>query len=103
MPVTGSSFALSWPMVHDGVMRRSEEEFSEVTWRGISPAVCMFMSRRGTLELGNGAGRSQLWSDMEPVGGSAAGSGGNETSGVWDLSEGASRYPNLVRRLNYLE
>jgi hypothetical protein len=30
-------------MVHDGVMRRSEDEFSEVTRRGISPAVCMFI------------------------------------------------------------
>jgi len=39
MPVTGSSFALSWPMVHDGEIRRSEEEFSDVIWSGISPAV----------------------------------------------------------------
>lgn len=30
-------------MVHDGVMRRSEEEFSEVTRRGMSPAVCIFI------------------------------------------------------------
>lgn len=30
-------------MVHEGVMRRSEEEFSEVTKRGISPAVCMLI------------------------------------------------------------
>jgi hypothetical protein len=28
-------------MVHDGVIRRSEEEFSDVIWRGMSPAVCM--------------------------------------------------------------
>jgi hypothetical protein len=43
MPVTGSSFAFSWPIVHDGVIRRSEDEFSEVIWRGMSPAVCMFV------------------------------------------------------------
>jgi hypothetical protein len=30
-------------MVHDGVIRRSEEEFSDVIWRGISPAACMLM------------------------------------------------------------
>jgi hypothetical protein len=30
-------------MVHEGVIRRSEDEFSEVTKRGISPAVCMFI------------------------------------------------------------
>jgi hypothetical protein len=30
-------------MVQEGVMRRSELEFSDVTWRGISPAVCMLM------------------------------------------------------------
>lgn len=27
-------------------MRRSEEEFSEVIWRGISPAVCMLVILR---------------------------------------------------------
>jgi hypothetical protein len=43
MPVTGSSFAFSWPIVHDGVIRRSEDEFSEVIWRGMSPAVCMLI------------------------------------------------------------
>ena len=43
MPVTGSSFAFSWPIVHDGVIRRSEDEFSEVIWRGMSPAVCMLL------------------------------------------------------------
>jgi hypothetical protein len=43
MPVTGSSFAFSWPIVHDGVTRRSEDEFSEVIWRGRSPAVCMLI------------------------------------------------------------
>lgn len=30
-------------MVHDGVIRRSEEEFSDVIWRGRSPAVCMLI------------------------------------------------------------
>lgn len=39
MPVTGSSFALSCPMVHEGVIRRSEWEFSEVMDIGMSPAV----------------------------------------------------------------
>ena len=39
MPVTGSSFALSCAIVHDGVMRRSEEEAVEVISRGISRAV----------------------------------------------------------------
>ena len=43
MPVMGSSLAFNWPMVHDGVIRRSEEEFSDVIWRGMSPAVCMLM------------------------------------------------------------
>lgn len=37
--MTGSSFALSCPIVHEGVMRRSDDEFSEVIWRGRSPAV----------------------------------------------------------------
>lgn len=32
----GSSLDLSWVMVHDGVMRRSDEEFSEMTCRGTS-------------------------------------------------------------------
>jgi len=41
--VTGSSLAFNWPMVHDGVIRRSEEEFSDVIWRGMSPAACMLM------------------------------------------------------------
>jgi hypothetical protein len=31
--------ALSWPMVQEGVMRRSEEEFSEVMRRGMSGLV----------------------------------------------------------------
>lgn len=43
MPVTGSNFAFSCPMVHEGVMRRSEEEFSEVTSNGMSPAACILM------------------------------------------------------------
>jgi hypothetical protein len=43
MPVMGSSFAFNWPMVHDGVIRRSEEELSDVIWRGMSPAACMLM------------------------------------------------------------
>jgi hypothetical protein len=34
-------------MVHDGVIRRSEEEFSDVIWRGISPAACMLMLMGG--------------------------------------------------------
>lgn len=38
-PVIGSSFAFSWPMVHDGVMRRSEETFSDTTMRGTSAMV----------------------------------------------------------------
>jgi len=43
MPVTGSSFALSWLMVHEGVIRRSDEEFSDVIKRGISPIVCILI------------------------------------------------------------
>jgi hypothetical protein len=35
-PVTGSNLVLSWLMDHDGVMRRSDEEFSDRTRRGIS-------------------------------------------------------------------
>lgn len=41
MPVTGSSFALSWLMVHEGVMRRSDEAFSDIIKRGTSPIVCI--------------------------------------------------------------
>lgn len=41
MPVTVSSFALSWLMVHDGVMRRSEAAFSETTSRGTSAMVSL--------------------------------------------------------------
>lgn len=36
-----SSFALNWPMVHDGVMRRSDEEFSDIIEIGMSAAVCI--------------------------------------------------------------
>lgn len=39
--MTASSFDLSWPMVQEGVIRRSDEELSEVMRRGISPAVCI--------------------------------------------------------------
>jgi len=31
-------------MVHEGVIRRSEDELSEVMRRGISPAVCIAIS-----------------------------------------------------------
>ncbi len=41
MPVTGSSFALRCAIVHDGVMRRSEEEAVEVIRSGISRAGIM--------------------------------------------------------------
>jgi hypothetical protein len=51
MPVTGSSFAFSCPIVHEGVMRRSEDEFSEVIRRGISPAVCMLILDGNGLRL----------------------------------------------------
>lgn len=36
MPVTDSSFALRVLMDQDGVMRRSDDEFSEITCRGTS-------------------------------------------------------------------
>src|SRR5262245_32787264 len=36
MPVIGSNLVLSWFRVHDGVMRRSEDEFSEMTCMGMS-------------------------------------------------------------------
>ena len=39
MPVTGSSFVLRCAIVHDGVMRRSDEEAFEVTRSGTSRAV----------------------------------------------------------------
>ena len=43
MPVTSTSLSLSCLIVHDGEMRRSDPEFSEVTRMGMSPAVCMLM------------------------------------------------------------
>lgn len=51
MPVTGSSFAFSWPMVHEGVTRRSEEAFSELTRSGMSPAVCMLIVEMKVVDL----------------------------------------------------
>jgi hypothetical protein len=39
IPVTGSSFALSCPIVHEGVILRSEDELSEVIDMEMSPAV----------------------------------------------------------------
>jgi hypothetical protein len=41
MPVTGSSRALSCVIVHAGLMRRSDDEFSEVISRGTSVAEAM--------------------------------------------------------------
>ena len=38
-PVTGSNLALSVEMDHDGVIRRSDEEFSEMTCNGTSAMV----------------------------------------------------------------
>jgi len=37
--VIGSSLLFSWLMDHDGVMRRSDEEFSEVTRSGTSAMI----------------------------------------------------------------
>lgn len=37
----GSSLVLSWLIVHDGVMRRSEEELSETTMSGTSAMVAL--------------------------------------------------------------
>lgn len=36
MPVIGSILVFSWAMDHEGVMRRSEEEYSDVTYIGTS-------------------------------------------------------------------
>ena len=44
MPVIGSSRVLSWDMVHDGVIRRSEEELGDTTKRGTSGAVWSAMA-----------------------------------------------------------
>ena len=38
-------------MVHEGVMRRSDDEFAEVTKRGMSPAVCMLMFAKRDVKL----------------------------------------------------
>lgn len=38
-----SNLAFNWPMVQEGEMRRSPEEFSDVMERGMSPAVCILM------------------------------------------------------------
>lgn len=42
MPVMGSSLVLSWVMVHDGVMRRSEAAFSDITWSGMSAMIVQY-------------------------------------------------------------
>lgn len=42
-PVMGSRRALSWEMDHEGVIRRSEDEFSDVISRGMSAAVVAMM------------------------------------------------------------
>jgi hypothetical protein len=39
MPVTGSKRVLKWATVHDGVMRRSEDELAETMSSGTSTAV----------------------------------------------------------------
>ena len=41
MPVTGSSFVFRWAIVHDGVIRRSDEEAVEVIKSGMSRVVAM--------------------------------------------------------------
>jgi len=46
----GSSFVFSCPMVHAGVIRRSDDEFSEVTWIGISARVWKDMVPSDLLE-----------------------------------------------------
>jgi hypothetical protein len=38
-PVIGSSFVFSWPIVHEGVIRRSDEALSDMTMRGMSAMV----------------------------------------------------------------
>lgn len=40
MPVTGSSFVLRVLIDHEGVMRRSDDEFSETTCKGTSAMSC---------------------------------------------------------------
>jgi hypothetical protein len=39
----GSKRDLRWAIVHDGEMRRSDEEFGEVMMRGTSAALCKDM------------------------------------------------------------
>ena len=46
----GSSFVFNCPMVHAGVIRRSDDEFSEVTWIGISARVWKDMIPSALLE-----------------------------------------------------
>jgi len=41
MPVIGSSLALSCVMVHDGVIRRSEDAFSDTTIKGTSAMIAL--------------------------------------------------------------
>ena len=41
MPVTDSSFVFRWAIVHDGVMRRSDDEAVDVINKGISRVVAM--------------------------------------------------------------
>ena len=41
MPVIGSSFVFRWAIVHDGVIRRSDEEAVEVIKSGMSRVVAM--------------------------------------------------------------
>jgi hypothetical protein len=43
----GSSLALRWANVHEGVMRRSEAVFAEVMWTGMSRAVRISMMGPG--------------------------------------------------------
>lgn len=51
MPVIGSSLALSCVMVQDGLIRRSDEEFSEAISRGTSSAVVMVSDVLGVVRL----------------------------------------------------
>jgi len=43
MPVTDSSFVFRCATLHEGVMRRSADAFSDVICRGMSAAVWRFM------------------------------------------------------------
>ena len=56
MPVIGSSFVFNCAMVHDGVIRRSEEEAVEVIKSGTSRAVVKeggIFGRRGRRKSGS--------------------------------------------------